>query len=351
MTKKWKVFIAEPLDYREITHKELEESGCEVIIGRPIWKYPDWKYSDDELIEACQDADGVMGASRDSYTRKFMESVKRLRVISKYGIGVEKIDIKAATDNGILVANTPVSENVDSVAEHAIALMLGLSKRLSFAFDHVRKGKWRDQDVEASELFGKTIGIIGLGRIGSAIVQRLGGWNTKFLGYDPYQTDDAFKRLGVLRVSLEELLRESDIVSINVVVTNETKKRIGENQLKLMKKNAFIINTSRGEVIDEKALVRAMQEGWIAGAGLDVTDPEPPLTDNPLFKMENVIITPHIGGWTRGTLASIAKRATKNLLNALRGDLPESFVNPEAVPKWMERIKKVEERMEIDRLS
>ena len=343
MRKKWKVFIAEPMDFDGTTHKAIEESGCEVIMGRPMWKYPDWKYSDDELIEACQDVDGVMGASRDNYTRRFMESVKRLRVISKYGIGVEKIDIKAATENGILVANTPVPENVDSVAEHAIALMLGLSKRLFFAFDHAKKGKWRDQNVETIELFGKTIGIIGLGRIGTAIVQRLSGWKTKFLGYDPYKTDDDFKRVGVIPVSLEELLRESDIISINVVATNETKKTIGEIQFKWMKKSAIIINTSRGEVIDEKALVKALQEGWITGAGLDVTDPEPPRTDNPLFKMENVIITPHTAGWTKATIFSITKRATQNLLNALRGDIPDSFVNPEAVPKWRERVKKIQE--------
>jgi len=343
MPKKWKVFIAEPLTYEGTTHKEFEENNCDVIIGRPTWKYPDWKYSDEELIEACKDVDGVMGASRDSYTRRLMESAKRLRVISKYGIGVEKIDIKAATDNGILVANTPVVENVYAVAEHAIALMLGLSKRLSFSYNHAKNGKWRDQSVETRELFGKTIGIIGLGRIGIAIVERLTGWNTKLLGYDPYKTDDEFKRLGVLPVSLEELLKESDIVSISVVATSETKKAMGEGQLKLMKKNAYLINTSRGEVLDEKALVKALQEGWIAGAGLDVTDPEPPLKDNPLFNMENVIITPHIAGWTRGTLASITKRATENLIKALKGELPESFVNPEAVPKWRERIIKIEE--------
>ncbi len=347
---KWKVFIAEPIDHKGTTHRELEESGCQVIIGRPVWNYPGWKYTDEELIEACQDMDAVMGASRDSYTRKFMESVKRLRVISKYGIGVEKIDIHAATESGILVANTPVLENTHSVAEHAVALMLGLAKRIPVAFNHVKRGGWRDQNVETTELFGKTIGIIGFGRIGGAIVRRLSGWNIHFLAFDPYKTDDNFKAFGVIPVNLEDLLKKSDIVSINVVVTNETKRLIGEDQLKLMKKDAFIINTSRGEVIDGKALVKALQEGWIAGAGLDVTDPEPPLPDDPLFKMENVIITPHIAGWTTTALSSITQTAAKNLLNALKGDLPESLVNPEAVPKWRERVKKIEETTKINRL-
>jgi phosphoglycerate dehydrogenase-like enzyme len=154
MTKKWNVFIAEPIDFPGTTHSELEAAGCKVIIGRPTWKHPGWEYTEDELIEACQDMDAVMGASRDSYTRRFMESVKRLRIISKYGIGLEKIDVKAATDSGVLVANTPVQENIDAVAEHTVALMLGLSKRLSFASRHAKSGKWRDQDVMTSELFG-----------------------------------------------------------------------------------------------------------------------------------------------------------------------------------------------------
>jgi D-3-phosphoglycerate dehydrogenase len=280
-----------------------------------------------------------MGASRDSYTRKFMESVKRLRVVSKYGIGVEKIDIKAATENGILVANTPVPENVHSVAEHAIALMLGLTKRLFYTVDYAKKGSWRDQNVETQELFGKTVGIIGLGRIGRALIEKLSGWRMNFLAYDPYRKAEEIKADGATPASLPDLLRESDFVSIHVVVTNETRKMIGEEELKLMKRSAFLINTARGEVIDEKALIKALEQGWIAGAGIDVTDPEPPAKDNPLFRMENVILTPHTAGWTGESLNRITQLATRNLLNALKGDLPESLVNPEAVPKWRERLK------------
>ncbi|MGD0918250.1 MAG: hydroxyacid dehydrogenase [Thermodesulfobacteriota bacterium] len=343
MQLKWKVFVSEPIDYRGLTHKVLENAGCEVIIGRPTWKYPSWKYSDDELIEACQDVDAVMGASRDSYTRKFMESVQRLRVIGKYGIGVEKIDIEAATDNGILVANTPVPENVHSVAEHAITLMLALCKKLRYATDYARQGYWRDQNVETRELFGKTIGIVGLGRIGRAQIARLSGWGVKFLAYDPYVREDDCRQAGASPVSLRELFEESDIVSVNVVITKETRKLIGKDFLKSMKKTAFIVNTSRGEVIDEKALTEALQKGWIAGAGLDVTDPEPPSSDNPLLNMENVIITPHIAGWTGESTNRITNTAANNVLSALKGEIPEFLVNTDAVSKWKERIRRIEE--------
>lgn len=341
MGKKWKVFISEPVDYKGTTHRWLEEQGCEVILGRPIWQYPGWKYTDEELISACGDVHAVMGASRERYSRKFMESVPKLMVISKYGRGVEKIDLEAATEHGILVANTP-DTHVDSVAEHAMALILGVAKRLSFAAEYARRGGWRDQNVETIELSGKTIGMIGMGKVGGALVNRLRGWNMRFLAYDPYRSEKDFEEMGVTSVTLEELLRESDIISLHVVATDETRKMIGEGELRLMKKSSFLINTARGEVIDEKALVKALQEGWIAGAGLDVTDPEPPQTDNPLFKMDNVIITPHIAGWSSEGVIRFLNKAVRNLLKALKGDLPESLVNPEAVPKWRERIKGTE---------
>jgi D-3-phosphoglycerate dehydrogenase len=342
MKRRWKVFINEPIDYYGTTHKLLEENGCEVILGRPIWEHPGWAYTDEELIQECLNVDAVMGASREKYTRKFMESVKNLRVISKYGIGTEKIDVRAATDLGILVANTPVPENVHSVAEHAIGLMLSYSKKLSFSANYAQKGGWRDQNTYTSELFGKTLGIIGFGRIGAATVEKLSGWKMNFLAYDPYKNDKEIKEMGATPVGLEQLLRESDIVSINVVVTDETRNMIGKDQLKLMKKDALIINTARGEVINEPALIEALQEGWIGGAGLDVTDPEPPSIDNPLFNMENVVITPHTAGWSKESQLRITGRATQNLLNALKGELPISLVNPDAVPKWRERLEKIE---------
>lgn len=342
MTGQWKVFINEPVDYEGATHRMLEERGCEVILGRPIWEHPGWRYTDEELIEACRDADAVMGASRESYTRKFMESAKRLRIISKYGIGVEKIDVQAATDHGILVANTPDTHN-DTVAEHTIALILGLTKRLFFATQYARGGGWRDKNVETAELLGKTLGIVGMGRVGSEIAERLKGWKMTILAYDPYKPPEHIEKSGAIPVGLEQLLEESDIVSLHVVCNDETRGMIGEEQLRLMKRSSFIINTSRGEVLDEKSLIKALKEGWIGGAGLDVVYPEPPDTANPLFQMDNVILTPHIAGWSSEALSRFLNKAANNLLNALRGKLPESLVNPEAVPKWKARIEEIEQ--------
>jgi phosphoglycerate dehydrogenase-like enzyme len=342
MGRKWRVFINEPTDFQGITHKFLEDSGCEVILGRPTWQHPGWRYTADELIEACGSADAVMGASRERYTREFMTSAPRLRVISKYGIGVERIDVRAATELGILVANTP-DTHIHTVAEHTIALMLALTKRLFFATDYARKGGWRGPQVETSELFGKTIGIIGMGRIGSAVVERLKGWNVQFLAHDPFKTQQEMRDAGVAPSDLEELLKASDLVSLHVVPNDQTVGMIGERQLRMMKPSAFLINTSRGQVVQEQALVKALQEGWIAGAGLDVVDPEPPSSESALFRMPNVILTPHIAGWSSESVSRFTLKAARNVLAALRGDLPESLVNPEAVPKWRERLERLEQ--------
>ena len=229
-----------------------------------------------------------------------------------------------------------------SVAVLRLVLVCMVTKRLFFTTQYARGGGWRDNNVETGELLGKTLGIVGVGRVGSEIAQRLKGWKMRILAFDPYKPPEHIEKSGAIPVGLEQLLEESDIVSLHVVCNDETRGMIGEEQLRLMKKNALIINTSRGEVLDENSLIRALKEGRIGGAGLDVVYPEPPGTANPLFQMDNVILTPHIAGWSSEALSRFLNKAANNLLNALMGKLPESLVNPEAVPKWKARIEDME---------
>lgn len=337
-TRKWKVVINEPMDTTGKTHQLLENAGCKVILGRSISEAGNG-YTEDELIELCRDADAVIGASRERYTRRFMENCSRLKVISKYGIGIEKIDIEAATSLGIVVAHTPVSENYDAVAEYTIALMLACLKRLIPGQSHVRRGLWRDDTIENSLLRGKTIGLVGLGRIGSGVAARLASWRVKLLAYDPFISPDIFRSLGVEEVSFDELLTRSDVVSIHVTITPSAKRLFSSETFSQMKRNAILVNTARAEAIDEEALIQALKAGGIAGAALDVTEQEPPLPKNPLLIMDNVIVTPHTSGWAPETREAIIYAATENCLRALRGEDPLYIKNPDVLERWRQRFK------------
>ena len=329
----WKVFINEPIDFSGETHKMLEDAGCDVTIGRSIWEHPGWAYTEDQMIEQCRDVDAVMGASRDRYTRRLMEECPRLKIISKYGIGTEKIDVQAATDLGVIVGHTPVPENPTAVSETTLTMMFYLFKRLRASQIHVRTGKWRDNEVENHIIAGKTIGIIGLGRIGRKVIRRLQNWETRILGYDPYVSQDEVEGLGIMKVELDTLLAESDLISLHVVITPETTKMLGKEQFAKMKQGAFLVNTSRGDAVDEDSLIEALQSGRLGGAVLDVTDPEPPAKDNPLLQMENVLVTPHTAGWNPDTLHAINVAAAENCLRVSRGEKPLFIKNPEVYPK------------------
>lgn len=340
--KEWKVVITEPMDPSGKSHRQLEENGCQVILGKPIWEHPGWLYSEDDLIDMCGDADAVLASTRELYTRRFMQSVKRLRGVCKYGIGVERIDVQAATEQGIIVTHTPVPENVTCMSEGSIALMLALLKRIKFADNFMRQGGWRGQEVfETAMLKGKTVGLVGLGRIGGAVAERLRPWGVRLLAYDPYVSPEKAEQAGARLVSLEELVRESDIVSLHVVITPETKGIIGERELRAMKPTAYIVNTSRGDAIDEGALIRALREGQIAGAALDVFQKEPPGVENPLLHMENVITTPHGVGWAPEVTQAIIDAATNDCLRVLRGETPVYVKNPEVLPRWRERLARL----------
>jgi len=287
------------------------------------------------LIEKVREVDGLCCLLTDKIDREVIEAASdRLRVISQVAVGYDNIDVEAATEKGIYVTNTP-GVLTDTTADFAFALLMAAARRIVEADRYVRGGKWKipwglmmflGQDV-----WGKTLGIIGLGRIGSAVARRAKGMNMRVLYYDIYRNEAMERELGVEYVDLETLLRESDFVSIHVPLTPSTRHLIDESKLRLMKKTAVLVNTSRGPVVDEKALYKALKEGWIWAAALDVWEKEPTDPDNPLLTLDNVIATPHIASASYETRTKMAVMAVENLIAALEGKVPPNIVNKEAL--------------------
>jgi D-3-phosphoglycerate dehydrogenase len=324
MERKFKVFIPEP-EWEE-SHKILEKMA-EVKVGKP-----GVTYTEDQLIKEIKYVDALIITSQHSVTRKVIEAANKLKVIVKYGSkpGIDNVDLKAATERGIVVGYTP-GANSDSVAEHTIVLILALLKKLYIASSRLKQGEWRNKSLLSYDLFGKTVGIIGLGSVGRKVAEKIKGFGVNILAYTR-AIEDA-KKVGAKLVDLETLLKESDVITIHTSLREDTFHLIGERELKLMKKSAFIVNTARGAIIDEKALVKALKESWIAGAALDVFEEEPPKPDNPLLKMDNVIVTPHVASFTCEAFQREAFMAAEEVLAVLQGKKPKFVANPEVFSK------------------
>ncbi|MEM2725944.1 MAG: C-terminal binding protein [Candidatus Bathyarchaeia archaeon] len=285
--------------------------------------------TEDEVIECCSDADALLNQYAP-ITRRVIESLKRVRVIVRYGVGVDNVDVEAATERGIFVAN--VIYDITDVADHAVGLILSLVRKIPLANQNVKEGMWDWKGIQPiSRLKGKTVGIIGFGRIGRKVAQRLRGFEVKLIAYDPYVPADLFAEHGVEKVDFETLIEEADIITIHTALTSETRHLIGERELRSMKRDAILINTSRGSVIDERVLYKALKEGWISGAGLDVLEKEPPEKDNPLLKLDNVIVTPHMAWYSRESLDEIRRIAAEEVARVLSGQIPINLVNKDVL--------------------
>ena len=283
--------------------------------------------TEDEVIEVAHDAGGII-IQYAPITRRVIESLKRCKVIARYGVGVDNIDVEAATKHKIIVANVP-DYCIDEVSTHALALILACARGITL-LDRKRREKSWDFTL-AKPLFrtkGKTLGLFGLGRIARMVAQKASGFGFKIIAYDPY----VFKVDGGIRlVEFSQLLSDSDFISIHSPLTDETRHSFGENELKAMKKTAYLINTARGPIIDEKALYQALKEKWIAGAALDVMEKEPPDWNNSLLKLDNLIITPHISFYSEESYVELKTKAAKAVLSILKGELPKVMVNPQVV--------------------
>ncbi|MEM1586507.1 MAG: NAD(P)-dependent oxidoreductase [Candidatus Bathyarchaeia archaeon] len=340
------VFIAFPINVLEI-YEPLKKEKCELILGAepaPPIVSERKRYNEDEIIGRCRDVHAILASPMLTLTARTLKLLEKLICICGRGIGFDNIDIKAASELGILVTNAPVKEDFISVAEHTVALILALTKKLRFISDLMaREGPsiYYDERVDTMILNEKTVGIIGLGRIGSRVARLLRPFNVRLLGYDPYIPEKKIRDMKVQPASLETLLKESDFITIHIPLTHETYHIIGAKELAMMKKTAYIINTARGAVIDEAALIDALKSGTIAGAALDVVEKEPISIDNPLLKMDNVLLTPHIAGRNSTSLIEGEKLAVENCLKILRGRVPKYVVNPAAIPVWRERWRKI----------
>jgi phosphoglycerate dehydrogenase-like enzyme len=344
-----KVFIFAPADPTGETHKTLEDQGCELILGKASWDTPQGN-SEAEMVRMAQGCAALMGTSirNAPINRTVMESSDSLRIVAKYTIGTDDVDVEAATELGILVTHGPTESNWGGVAEGTITAMLTMLKKARERDRHLKEGgDWRAPGLQGTYLGaradgyrGITLGLIGLGRIGSRVATLMRPWKMRILAADPYVPNDKFTEHGVERVDLDTLLRESDVVSLHVVLTRETRHLIGPRQLALMKPGAILINTSRGPCVQEPALIEAILRGQIAGAALDVFEEEPLSRDSPLRNLgDKVLLSPHMVSSNVGSgLGPGIRWATESVLHALRGEVPDNVYNREVIPRWQSRF-------------
>lgn len=276
----------------------------------------------EELIELIAECDGYI-AGLDDITSQVIEAAKRLKVIARYGAGVDNIDLEAAARQGIIVCNTP-GANADSVAELTIGFMLALCRQLCRASAATKVGDW--PRIDGRMIGGKVIGLIGFGAIGSAVARMLKGFNCEVLAHDPTPDERRAGRLGVKLVSQSEVLRRSDIVSLHCPLTEDTRDMVDVEFLSKLKPGAFLINTARGELIDEPALAHSIQEGHVAGAALDAYRQQPPRFPHPMLDLPQVIAAPHMGSHTDGAVNAMGRQALQACLAVLRGEEPTSRV-------------------------
>jgi len=319
-----KILLADPISEEGI---QILQGYAEVDVKTEL--------QPEQLRAAIGDYDALVVRSQTRVGPEVIGAGKRLKVIGRAGVGVDNIDVDTATKNGIVVVNVPTGNTV-AAAEHTFALMLALARNLSQAHCQLRSGQWQREKLVGTELRNKTLGVIGLGNVGSEVTKRAQAFEMRILAYDPFVSGDYARNLNVELVSLDELLREADFVTLHVPLTAATRKLIGSKELGKLKPTARIINCARGGLIDEQAILEAIRAGKLAGAAFDVFTNEP-VTDSPLFREDRIIVTPHLGASTIEAQVSVAKDIAQEVIAVLQGQFSKYAVNaphiaPELVP-------------------
>jgi D-3-phosphoglycerate dehydrogenase len=319
---KFKVVITD-CDHGSIEEEKREfgRIGAELILAQ-IKK-------EEDLIRVCKDADGLL-SQYALLTRTVLEKFPECKVIGRYGVGIDSVDLKAATDLGIIVANVP-DYCVDEVADQALSMILALIRKTVFFDQKVKSDQWDfRQGRPIHRIKGKTLGLIGSGRIGLEVAKRISAFGARVITFDPYlqKTPE-----GIDLMDFDTVLKESDFISIHCPLNESTRHLLGEKEFQKMQKKPLIINTSRGPIIDEVALTQALTKRQVSGAGLDVLEKEPPDLQNPLLKMENVIIAPHISFYSEESISELKRRTAENVSSVLLGKWPRSVVNQEVKGK------------------
>lgn len=321
-----KILVSDPLSEEGL--KILRETENEVIVKTGL--------KEDELIREVSSCDYLIVRSETKVTAKVLSFCKNLKVIGRAGVGVDNIDVPAATRRGIIVMNTPDSNTI-STAEHTIAMILACSRKIPQGWASLREGKWERKLFTGYELFGKTLGIIGLGRIGKQVAIRLSSFGMNIIGYDPFLCEDIAKSLKITLVSWDELLKTSDYITIHTPLSEKTKHIISKNQIEMMKEGVIIINCARGGIIDENALYEGLKSGKVRAAALDVFEKEPPL-DSPLLSLENCVCVPHLGASTIEAQKNVGIEIAKQIKDAIAGDIKNAVNLPQIKPEVTKRL-------------
>ena len=318
----------EPLNPPAWVRERFNQAGIECSITNCL--------TEPEVVDLARDKDILLTSSaRKLLTARVLAQLNACRALVRVGSGLDCIEVSAATARGIVVVNTP-DALTEEVSDHAAALLLDCVRHIARQ-DRlvVRRGLWHARTLlPTKRIRGKTLGLIGLGRIARALIRKLGGFDLTYLAYDPYVDPGTVAQQNIRLVSLEELLTEADFVSVHVPLTFETYHLLGEREFKLMKHQAILINTARGAIVDQTALYRALTEGWIAGAGLDVLEQEPPPRADPLLQLENIVVTPHTAASSDELMDALYEAGYQVTLELLAGNLPATIVNPEVQPWW-----------------
>ena len=320
MTKKFAEVSRDPIT-------TLEKAGFTVVEKDYDRVQPS---QEDEVCRAIQGADAIIVTAMFPATRKVIESTSRLKMIGIRSAGFEGADLKAATDRGVVVTNNP-GANAEAVADMAIGLMLSVSRQIARKDREMRQGLY-PRGNGGEDLFRKTVGIIGLGNVGKRVAKRVQGFEVKVIANDIVEYPEFQKQYDIRYYSKEELLRRSDFVTVHVPLDNSTRGMINEDRLRLMKKTSFLINTARGAIVDEKALYRALKEGWIAGAGLDVFETEPPVFRDHIL-LDNVVSSPHSAGLSNQASYAMAMETVNKVITFFQGKAPENVLNPDVLKK------------------
>jgi phosphoglycerate dehydrogenase-like enzyme len=337
-----RVLIYRPQDSTGDSHRRLERAGCRVIVVE----------ADEDLgraLESHAPVDGLLAASlkRQRLDRRLLDELPELRIVSKYTIGVDDVDVEAATELGILVTHCPTEANWGGVAEGTIALMLALLKKVEARSVQVKRGGWRGDELRGTYLGsredgypGITLGIVGFGRIGRRVAELMAPWKIRILATDPYVDPSEFDRYGVKRAGLDGLLSESDVVSVHCALTEETGGLIDRVRIGLMQPHALLINTARGPIVDVDAVCDALDSGRLGGAAFDVLPSEPPPADSRILRADHrVLLSPHMVAANKGgTLAAAVPWATDAVLAALAGRVPPHVYNEAVIDRWTERF-------------
>jgi D-3-phosphoglycerate dehydrogenase len=307
--------------YRVLLYEDMHQAGLQLLAEKAELVFAH-SLDETELFEQVKDIDALIIRANGVVPARLMDAAPRLKVIGRHGVGLEAIDLEAARERGIVICNTPLA-NVESVAEHAVGLMIAVSKHIVRADRAIREGRWevRYQYI-GQELWGRTLGLVGMGRIGGRVAEICSqAFSMPIFYYDIVRYEEAEQRLGAKQLPLHEVLASADCVSVHVPLLPATRGLIGRQQFGMMKKGAIFINTARGPVVDETALLEALTDGHLAGAGLDVYSTEPASPDNPLLSLDKVVLTPHMAAHTDDALRAMSLVA-EDVLRVLEGQEP-----------------------------